>query len=421
MYTWSRIKQLQFRSFPIRLSVALTLLAIGILAGQLILPPNTRTPFITVYPIIILTFYLCGNELGIFNSLASAFLAGFLFIEPIHTFPNKHFDYLILGFFALTCCMIGYLVSRLKLLNEKKQDLILRLMESESHYEALMKATPVGVFETDAKGYCLTVNSKWEEIAGISCIDALGDGWARALHPEDRLKVYQEWQVAALKNDDFTMEFRFQHPDGTVRWVIGLAVPLMDELGKAVGYVGTITDFTPQKAIEASLEYQAQTDALTGLNNRRHFMELAEREINRAKRYEESLTLFILDIDHFKKINDSFGHAAGDFVLKQLGQVCCNSLRSVDIAGRIGGEEFAVLLPETTLEEGKAVANHLREHFMNARMEYPGFDSSQPFTLSVGVASMSQRRTHLASLLAAADAALYEAKNQGRNRVCLAN
>jgi diguanylate cyclase (GGDEF)-like protein/PAS domain S-box-containing protein len=168
------------------------------------------------------------------------------------------------------------------------------------------------------------------------------------------------------------------------------------------------------------LEHRAHTDSLTGLANRGRFMELADIEIARAKRYQSPYAVMLLDIDHFKGINDKYGHKAGDAVLQELATIMRGTLREVDIIGRIGGEEFAFLLPETGVEEASRVAERLRQ--VVAHSELPTGDSLPlHITVSIGVAQTLDQPNPLNCILRNADSALYEAKNNGRNRVCVAN
>lgn len=164
--------------------------------------------------------------------------------------------------------------------------------------------------------------------------------------------------------------------------------------------------------------YQLAThDALTDLCNRRHFIELLEKEIPRAMRHQRPLSLCIVDVDLFKPINDRYGHIIGDGVLQQIAALIRDHARSDDVAARIGGEEFAVLLPECEPDAAKAFAERLRESVANAVFT-PGGESRQ-ITISIGIAALSPERETRNSLLTAADAALYRAKSQGRNRVCV--
>lgn len=159
------------------------------------------------------------------------------------------------------------------------------------------------------------------------------------------------------------------------------------------------------------------TDGLTGVYNRRHFFELAEREFERAHRYERLLSAIMVDIDNFKSVNDKFGHAAGDEVLRVIARRLLDCMREVDILGRYGGEEFAVLLPENDLASAQNVAERLRRRIADAPISLE--HSPLTVTISLGVATPDKGCDSLAALLERADQALYTAKQEGRNRVCI--
>jgi diguanylate cyclase (GGDEF)-like protein len=163
---------------------------------------------------------------------------------------------------------------------------------------------------------------------------------------------------------------------------------------------------------------QATTDELTALVNRRRFIEALELELERAKMFRTPLTVVLADLDDFKRINDSFGHHAGDYALRAFGELLRNHVRDVDVAGRIGGEEFAVFLPETRVEAATAVAARMREALASSRITLP--EGAQiRLTASFGIAeSVSGQSTD--ELLRQADAALYEAKRAGKNRFTVA-
>jgi len=163
------------------------------------------------------------------------------------------------------------------------------------------------------------------------------------------------------------------------------------------------------------VEQLAITDSLTGLHNRRHFLELAEHEFQRARRYQRPLSVVMLDIDHFKRVNDTYGHATGDQVLRAVAARCRETLRAIDFMGRVGGEEFILLLPENGLEGARRAAERLRQRVAETPIETERGTVS--VTISLGVASLTADCPDLKTLLERVDAALYAAKNAGRNRV----
>jgi diguanylate cyclase (GGDEF)-like protein len=167
---------------------------------------------------------------------------------------------------------------------------------------------------------------------------------------------------------------------------------------------------------EDKLKQLAMEDPLTGVSNRRHFTELAAKELMRAQRFRHSAVMMMLDIDNFKVINDTYGHGAGDLVLKTVADACVKTLREVDLFGRFGGEEFAAFLPETGLDEGMKVAERIRAAVEKA-VTYAD-EIRINCTLSIGVSVYSGGDADLLMYINAADTALYDAKKSGRNRVC---
>ena len=190
---------------------------------------------------------------------------------------------------------------------------------------------------------------------------------------------------------------KLQHPDGIL-------------------YTAVVRDISERKRVEQELRRMATTDPLTGLWNRRRFMELSETELSRLRRYGRPVSVLMLDIDHFKAVNDTHGHAAGDEALCQLADICRSTLRETDHLGRLGGEEFAALLPETGLDEAADVAERLRQRL--AASAFPlSCGITLRITVSIGVASCADDDTAIDRALGRADRALYRAKNSGRNRV----
>lgn len=170
--------------------------------------------------------------------------------------------------------------------------------------------------------------------------------------------------------------------------------------------------------LEHELRHIARHDALTGLCNRRYLSELAEREVELAKRHASPLATLMLDIDHFKNVNDSYGHDVGDLVIKALADTCTRSLRRIDHIGRIGGEEFVCILPSTSREEAIAAAERMRRDIELVCVGTPKGEIR--FTVSIGVALFNPAHADWPTLLKDADVALYRAKHEGRNRVVVA-
>lgn len=200
---------------------------------------------------------------------------------------------------------------------------------------------------------------------------------------------------------------------GKLFWAL-LSASTMDFAGERALFV-SLLDVTDKKIIQEELERIAKTDALTGIFNRRSFFEASAKELKRAVRYSSPLTVIMLDIDHFKQVNDNYGHAFGDTVIKSFTEACNKCLREEDIFGRIGGEEFAILLVASELENSMVVAERIRDTWANTALECDGVSVS--FTVSSGVSSLLNPRESIEMVLERADKALYVAKKQGRNCV----
>jgi diguanylate cyclase (GGDEF)-like protein/PAS domain S-box-containing protein len=216
-----------------------------------------------------------------------------------------------------------------------------------------------------------------------------------------------------LKNNvHMLIQSRHRRKDGTM-FPVELSLDYIHFEGEEYN-VAQARDISERVAVEEELKRLAHTDGLTGLYNRRAFIEGLEQEIARQKRYGKSLTVIMVDLDHFKKINDAHGHAGGDDVLRHFADVLRQTIRETDIPGRLGGEEFAVLLPETDAEQAAQLARRFGQAIRSATVRTESGNIS--FTASIGISRLVPDDTP-DSLLARADQALYRAKEGGRDRV----
>jgi diguanylate cyclase (GGDEF)-like protein len=182
-----------------------------------------------------------------------------------------------------------------------------------------------------------------------------------------------------------------------------------------LGRVWFFRDISTQKQTESTLRDLAHQDSLTGISNRRYFFERANQEIARTKRSLTPMSVAELDIDFFKQINDQNGHAVGDEVLKSLCNATQRLLRETDLFARLGGEEFAVLLPDTNLEGARHLAERLRQAIADSKLSLSNGELN--CTVSIGVTMLNSTDTCIEDCLLRADSALYRAKHNGRNRV----
>jgi diguanylate cyclase (GGDEF)-like protein/PAS domain S-box-containing protein len=295
------------------------------------------------------------------------------------------------------------------------------LRQAERFRDALDQV-PTYVYMKDKAHRYLYANQKTLQLFGCSPEELIGCDDTRFFNPD---VVRRLWEVDArvFAGENTEVEFESCDPSGNCRVYWEVKTPIYDEghPPRIVGLCGISTDITELKRLQRLLEKQAHTDHLTGVYNRGYFIARAEQELNRAARYDSPLSLLMLDLDFFKQVNDRHGHKMGDNVLKKLGEVCQQSLREADIIGRLGGEEFAVLLPETGPNEARETAERLRLLIDAIRVPLEHGSLPLRITVSIGVAVLATREDNLDMLLERADQALYLAKEAGRNRVCVAN
>lgn len=294
------------------------------------------------------------------------------------------------------------------------------LKERAEQLRFVLEGADLGLWDWNIRSGEVKRNARWATMLGYTYeeIEHTTMQWSDFVHPDDRERAWASIiEVLEGRAPTHKLEYRMQHKDGSYRWILDQAsVMQRDEAGRPVRMCGTHADVTERKLMEEEIAHQARTDYLTGVFNRRHFMALATAEIERAKRYDSDLSILMLDVDRFKRINDRHGHRVGDAVLRALCKGCQAALRTPDVFGRLGGEEFAILLPETDLEAAAEVAERLR--LVAADASVPE-ESGRPvrFTVSIGVSAMVSDDDDIGALLNAADRALYAAKNAGRNRV----
>jgi len=238
---------------------------------------------------------------------------------------------------------------------------------------------------------------------------SLTDLWRKTLHSEDRSNVESLFIKGIKTLAGFHSNFRVIWPDGSCHYLEAHALVIRDEKGRAIRITGVNWDITESKIMEEQLVTLSTTDPLTTAYNRRYILHILESEISRAVRYFAVFSLIMFDIDHFKNVNDTYGHDAGDEVLKSIVLMMQKRIRKNDVLARWGGEEFMILLSGTGLDSAKIFAEKLIAEVRNL-----SFQRSCGITASFGVTEYRLNETS-DSVLKRVDELVYQAKNDGRN------
>lgn len=259
---------------------------------------------------------------------------------------------------------------------------------------------------TDLSGNIIYASKAFEEISGYSNTELLGKNHRILRDPQMPNELFENLWKTITSGKDWHGEIRNIAKNGSYYWVDVHISPNFDEQGEMIGYTAIRQNITDKKTIEEI----SLTDQLTGLYNRRHLDAVLEKNSQIAERYHIPFSVFIIDIDHFKNINDTYGHQVGDYVLQSLSEILKSQCRAVDTLGRWGGEEFLFILPNTKESEAAIAAEKMRKAIELFPMKRIGNK-----TVSIGV---SEYHDNVHETIKRADDALYQAKTQGRNRVC---
>ena len=273
------------------------------------------------------------------------------------------------------------------------------------------------IYTHAANGYNHIVSPVWTRQLGHAVIDVVGKSFEDFIHPED-VSAYREFfgKVRATGEGQSGAEYRVRHKNGEWFWHTSSAVPFFDESGTVAGFYGIDRDITELRRVQKELELQATTDELTGAINRRHFIQLAAGEIKRARRLNHALSLALIDIDHFKEVNDVWGHAVGDQALVFFTGTLRAHIREIDVLSRFGGDEFILLLPETSTPQACEVLDRLAKTL--AANSFLAGDAVISLTVSAGLTSLApgDQSDTIDSIFMRVDKALYKSKDDGRAR-----
>ncbi len=321
-----------------------------------------------------------------------------------------------------------------------------KLRESEEKFRSLIEKSNDGITLIDEQGIIIEWNPAQVNITGISQAQALGAPFWEIQHQLLKLERRRELSPQYLKEVYFQkskepeflkqpQEIKIVAAGGEHKFLQTSSFSIKTQNGCRIGSI--THDITERKQREMELKYTkaslekanaelqaalaretklAHTDALTGINNRRRLFELAEHEFEMAVRYQHPLAVIMFDIDHFKEVNDRFGHTTGDQILQRVAQTASQELRSVDVFGRYGGEEFVIILPMTNAQQAYPLAERIREQVATIRL--PTEKGEASVTLSIGIVELRHTAPPkwVETLIRNADETMYHAKQAGRNR-----
>jgi diguanylate cyclase (GGDEF)-like protein/PAS domain S-box-containing protein len=297
---------------------------------------------------------------------------------------------------------------------------VAELATAEELFRGAFDGSPIGMALTDGAGRIVRVNQALCALVGASPKQLSGKRFDALVHPLENSDSHVAF-AALLAGDraQYRDETRFMHAGGSPIWVTVQATTITREAGDLRRLLVQVQDITHRRRYEENLQYLATHDPLTGLHNRASFAEQLDAHADLVRRYGPDGALLLLDLDHFKYVNDTLGHQAGDQLIARVAKVLAARLRDSDVLARLGGDEFAALLPRASVEQAKQVAGELLDALRAERIAVPGANG-RAMTASIGVAMFdSTDNLRGEDVLVNADIAMYDAKEAGRNQLAM--
>lgn len=287
-------------------------------------------------------------------------------------------------------------------------------MMNIEEYRIILDSSPNMIWRSNLSKECDYFNKTWLEFTGRTFEEEYGYGWAERVHPDDYDRCVEIYVTNFDKQQPFEMDYRLKRADGQYRWINDRGTPSYDANNNFVGFIGSCMDITEKIEGQILIE-MAQTDILCKTYNRQYSLKLLEEIFKNSKINNTKLSLLMMDIDNFKNINDQYGHLTGDKVLSQIGQIVKKEIRSKDIIGRYGGDEFIIGITDSSTMTAEAIAKRISKAAASTKIPLSN-NKALNFTLSIGGATLTNEAT-LDQLINSADKKLYESKKNGKNTV----
>jgi diguanylate cyclase (GGDEF)-like protein/PAS domain S-box-containing protein len=373
--------------------------------------------FLPLLPIILATFR-AGRSAAALSVVILTVIGGLFTLHgsgPISLMAGSTGDHMQFLQFYLAATVLTVLPIAADL--ARRSHLFRRLRDSEARYRMLAENSTDVILNTDAEGIIRFVSPSVQQLGGYEPSALIGCNAADLVLSQDRAAVRRS-HLMALRGGGRTIsvEHRVATRAGLERWFETHSRSVQDFDGVVEGVVSVIRDVSERKAVEQRLSHAALTDPLTQLPNRRAFEIELNAMVDRMGAGTGPSCVAVIDFDHFKRVNDTYGHAAGDRVLREFARVAGKVVRGGDVVARIGGEEFAILLRTASLEQASVICERLRAAVAELTIGHDGH--AIRITISGGVAPLTGSAP--ADVLKLADAELYKAKREGRNRLSLA-
>ena len=290
----------------------------------------------------------------------------------------------------------------------------IQLRESEERFRLISESSRVGIFQLDPNGRCNYANEELSRMTGLSIEQLIADGWLYLVDTSDHDGVVEQFHRMIEQGRDIVVDCAINTADGGhTRWISGHVGPIFSQEQKKIGFLGTISDVSELKQAHEQLERMAFYDLLTGLANRRLFRNRLENILSTALRNNANVGLIMMDLDHFKNVNDTLGHDSGDALLKIAASRIKHCVRFSDTVARLGGDEFAIILPN--IADSQAVSTIAEKIILALQTPVLLDDTEMMISGSLGIAISPSDGDNAETLTKNADLALYRAKDLGRN------